>query len=168
MIHKQINQCWSQKMPGASTEGTVEKVHDTPHLQPKFKKKTCFFSFCCCVFSLHLSELLSSFGKKKNEKKNLVMRSFCWEKKSEDWRGQGGHIKKDWKNQKLFGDRPKITECKKKKRGICWKHFQIRWFLLRRMGRSEALWKSRDFIHSGPLSQWSQKKVFDFEDKNSL
>jgi hypothetical protein len=41
-----------------------------------------FFLLLWFFSSLQSSELLSSFGE-KNEKKNIVTRSFCWEKKSE-------------------------------------------------------------------------------------
>jgi hypothetical protein len=52
------------------------------------QEKTRFFSFCCCDFSLHSSELLSSFGK------IICDAIILLRKEIGDWRGQGGHKKK--------------------------------------------------------------------------
>jgi hypothetical protein len=93
---KLINQIFQQK--------TQSKEIQDPRISlSQNLKKTRFFSFCCCVFfSLHSSELLSSFGKKWEKKSCDAI--ILLRKEIGDWRGQGGH-KNRLDERRLFGDR---------------------------------------------------------------
>ncbi len=81
-----------------------KEIQDPPHLpQPKYQKKIAsFFFLLLWFFSLHSSELLSSFAKKMRKK--ILWRDHLLRKEIGDWRGQGGH-KNRLEERRLFGDR---------------------------------------------------------------
>ncbi len=75
---------------------TIRKISTIPRisLSQNLKEKTFFFSFCCCDYFLFIRVNSYQVLAKKMRRKNLVTRSFCWEKKLEDRRGQDHSIKR--------------------------------------------------------------------------